>query len=57
MVQAKNSADLTELLLKYVGEPDSMLNMLVRLCAQLEASGLHRSRGECTQRLSQRLSQ
>jgi putative transposase len=43
MAQAKNSTDLTELLLKCVGEPDPMLSMLEWLCTQLmeaEVSGL-----------------
>ena len=56
MAQAKNSTDLTELLLKCVGEPDPMLSMLEWLCTQLmeaEVSGL--TGAECTQRLSQRL--
>ncbi len=46
MAQIKNSTDLTELLLKCVGEPDPMLSMLEWLCAQLmeaEVSGLTRA--------------
>ena len=43
MAQGKNITGLTELLLKCMAKPDSMLSMLERLCAQLmeaEVSGI-----------------